>query len=367
MHRGWLALACVVSAIVILWAPFVGEIRSQLRARFPGQFVTIVGSAIAAMAGAAVVAALARIREGRSRRYLALAAALAIAAGYSWWSQTGRPDADVVERFHFIEFGVLTFLFYRAARPAGDVTVLAFPALAGLLVGTLEEWFQWFIPVRVGELRDVFLNGAAIASGLLFACALDPPPSPFTVRAGTLRRLGVWAAVVAVAIASFFDCVHLGYEITDDEAGIFLSRYRAGDLARLAADREASWRLRPPPLEIPRLSREDQYLTEGIEHVMERNRLWSAGDPAGAWHENRILEKYFAPVIDVPSYHSRAGHRWPDAQQQQASAAAAAGRRAYASRSNPAPVYTWPRVAFWAAVASAVGLMLAAAVRLDRQ
>ena len=118
MHRGWLALACVVSAIVILWAPFVGEIRSQLRARFPGQFVGIVGSAIAAIAGAAMVAALARIRERRSRRYLALASALAIAVSYSWWSQTGRPDADVVERFHFIEFGILTFLFYRAARPA---------------------------------------------------------------------------------------------------------------------------------------------------------------------------------------------------------------------------------------------------------
>jgi hypothetical protein len=73
-----------------------------------------------------------------------------IGVGYSLRFADGRPDVDVVERFHFVEFGVITLLFYRAWRPLNDLSIVVLPLLAGLLVGTLEEWFQWFIPVRVG-------------------------------------------------------------------------------------------------------------------------------------------------------------------------------------------------------------------------
>jgi VanZ family protein len=366
VHKRWLTAACAVSALVILWAPFVGEIRSRIRAAFPGHFVLIVGSAIAVVGGAAVLAGAARIRDRRMPRYLAIVAAFAIAAGYSFWSRTGRPDADVVERVHFVEFGVITYLFYRAARPLGDVSMLAIPMLAGLLVGTLEEWLQWFIPVRVGELRDIFLNGAAIVSGLLFSWAIDPPPSsPFTLRPASLRRVAVWTSVVTLAIAAFFQCVHLGYEIADDRIGTFRSRYTTADLAALAVARAARWRGHPPPLDIPRLSREDQYLTEGIEHVMERNRLWAAGDLTGAWHENRILEKHFTPVIDTPSYHAKEGTRWPAAQRDHATAAALANPRRYVSRSNPAPIHTWSKAIFWSVVAAVAAVIAAAGTWLD--
>ena len=49
--------------------------------------------------------------------------ALAFAGWYSLAEATGNPDVDVVQRFHFIEYGVITFLFYRAwraARGSGD-------------------------------------------------------------------------------------------------------------------------------------------------------------------------------------------------------------------------------------------------------
>jgi hypothetical protein len=29
------------------------------------------------------------------------------------------------------------------------------------------------------------------------------------------------------------------------------------------------------------------------------------------WHENLILEKYFAPVLDFPTYSTGAGAKWP--------------------------------------------------------
>ena len=95
--------------------------------------------------------------------------------GYSVVSSSGLPDVDVVERVHFIEYGLLTWLFYRAWRANGDLSMFILPVLAGVLVGTLDEWLQWFIPVRVGEARNVLLNLVAIACGLLFGAALEPP------------------------------------------------------------------------------------------------------------------------------------------------------------------------------------------------
>ncbi len=85
--------------------------------------------------------------------------------------------SNAVERVHFVEYGLVAFLFYRVlARQAGDASIVVLPLLASFTVGTFDEWLQWFIPVRVGEAHDVFLNLAAIVCGLLFALALQPPP-----------------------------------------------------------------------------------------------------------------------------------------------------------------------------------------------
>jgi hypothetical protein len=222
-------------------------------------------------------------------------------------------------------------------------------------------------------MRDIVLNGAAIGSGLLFSVALDPPVGfRAGLRPGSLRRGARFAGVVVVAIAAFFHSVHLGHEIHDGEIGTFRSRYSARALAEVSAQRAQQWLTRPPPLTVPRVSREDQFLTEGIEHVMERNDLWAEGDAAGAWFENRILEKYFAPVVDTPSYHAKTGSRWPDEQRRNAQLAAtlAAGAslepRAFVSRSNPAPIYTWPKGVYWLTIAVVVGVLLAGSAVLDR-
>ena len=374
MHRGRFLLACAVSAAVILSAPFMSQVRAQIRTTFPEQFVLVVGAAIGVLIGVPLIVALARVRERRALRYGALAAAVALGVIFSVLTRKGIPEVDVVERFHFVEFGIVTLLFYRAWRPLGDVSMFLLPVLAGLLVGTLEEWFQWFIPVRVGAMEDIFLNSAAIASGLLFSVAFDPPPPlALSARPGSLRRIGVSASVVILLMAGFFYTVHLGHDIADPEIGRFRSRYTAEALTRLSAARAIEWQAHPPPLHIPRLSREDQYMTEGVEHVRERNLMWAAGRYAEAWLENRILEKYYAPVIVTPSYHSKTGHRWPDDQRRQAQEAVDALRAAsphvaasYTSDSNPAPIYAWPKWVFWSASVLLAGVPLFALMRAER-
>lgn len=371
MRASRFVAATAVSALVILWAPFVGQIRGQIRAAFPGQFVLIVGAIVGVAVAGALIAAVLRIRERRALRYGAIVAALVLAASYALATRSGFPEVDAVERFHFVEFGLITLLFYRAWKPIDDSSIFVLPVLAGILVGTLEEWFQWFIPVRVGEVKDVFLNCAAIASGFLFSIGVDPPASfAASLRPGSLRRIGACAAGVTLAFATFFQSVHLGYEIADEEA-TFRSRCAAAQLGRLSAEHAETWKGNPP-LALRRLSREDQYMTEGVTHVQERNEMWAAGDRVAAWKENRILETYYAPVLDTPSYVSKTGHRWPAEQRAEAQAAfvhapAAGTSVTYVSQANPSPIYPWPKALFWASVAALICAMAVPAALIDRR
>ncbi len=201
---------------------------------------------------------------------------------YAAWNAQGIAEVDAVERVHFVEYGIIALLFYRAWRPRGDLSMFVLPLLAGIAVGTLEEWLQWFIPGRVGDIRDVFLNCVALACGLLFSAGIDPPSSlGFSLRAGSLRRIGYATAFVGILLAAFFYSVHLGVEIQDVETGRFRSRYTAADLARIGEDRLALWK-EHPPLERPRSrSREDQYMSEALLHATERNRKWDGGETCG--------------------------------------------------------------------------------------
>ena len=360
-------LAIVVATALVLSAPFIGFVRSWIRATFPGQFVRIVGAAIAVLAAAAIVAAILRIRHNRLLRYSALIAALGGAIWFSVVEATGNPDVDVVQRFHFVEYGVITFLFYRAWRPLRDPAILVMPILAGLLVGTADEWLQWFIPNRVGEIADILLNGIAIGCGLLFSLGADPPDRfQWTLRPGSIVRAGHLASIAILALALFVRIVHLGYDIRDQEVGMFKSRYSMSALAALADAKRAEWRIHPPPLVLQRVSREDQYMTEGVTHVQRRNELLAANEVKGAWMENLILEKYYAPVLDTPSYVSRTGHRWSAEQRASVNSRAAGSDPAYVSTANPYPIVAWSSGLLWLASITAAAALRIGAARVDR-
>ena len=354
-------IAAAVAVALVLSAPFIGEIRRAILTRFPNHFVAIVGGVVALAVGAAVVTALRRIRGRKALRFGAIAAALAAAGLYTFLTRTGDPQVDAVERFHFVQYGLITFLFYRAWRPAGDISVFVLPVLAGLLVGTVEEWFQWFIPARVGDVRDVLLNGIAIACGLVFSAALEPPRLTAALGPAAQRRIGAFAAVVVLAFGGFFDSVHVGHAIAGT-GWTFRSCYTGAGLDRLAADRTERWRGvhigRPA-----RLSAEDQYMTEGLWHVQRRNLAWTANDAFTAWNENLILERYFAPVLDTGSYVSRTGHRWSPGHRGDAEAryrALAPG--VYESQAHPGMIVAWPARVYWTLVAAAALLLALPAI-----
>ena len=70
-----------------------------------------------------------------------------------------------VERIHFIEYAVLGILISRAV----DVRTLQGIIYTGCLItliGAVDEIIQWFLPNRVGDMRDVFMNSVGGVSGL---------------------------------------------------------------------------------------------------------------------------------------------------------------------------------------------------------
>jgi hypothetical protein len=324
--------ALAVSAALVIAAPFVGDLQRWLLRTLGAAYVPVVNAVVGALTIAAVGAAIVRIRERRVARYLLIAAAAGLAVAFAWRLGLASAESSAVERFHFVEYGVITWLFYRAALGQGGApaVVLAVAAACAFSVAAADEWFQHLAPGRIGEVRDICMNTAAIVCGLLVSAAVAPPPRGGGDRRASRRAL-TGAAVVALAlIASFVHAVHLGTLIDDGEVA-FLSRYDAGGLARRAAAFD-------PAAPALRGVIEDQYLTEALWHVQARNTLWGAGDLAGAWGENRILEKYFAPAL-------AAGHAWPPEQRADAArrlAAAAPGAGPHRSHAERLPIWRLP-------------------------
>ncbi len=357
-----LAIAVAASSALILSAPAIGSARSALRTAFPGTFSRVIEGALALAALAALAAALARIRTHRRLRYGALAAALAMAWAYS--AATGSPDPAIraVERVHFVEFGLIACLFLRVWRTRPDGAAIVAPFLAAFIAGVGDEAFQWFLPARVGEIADVALNAVAIGCGLLAGAAIAPPADLRGRWTGdSIRLVARLLAIAVVAVAAFVHLVHLGHRLDAPGIGAFASRYRAATLGALDRERAEAWREAPPLVRPPRFSREDQFMTEGLQHVQARNTAWDRGDAFTAWRENRILERFFPAVLDTPSYVARTGHRWSAAHRADAERrTAGSDDRGFTSRAFPYPIVTWPPIVVWlVALAAAVASWIA--------
>ena len=365
-----LALAAAAGAGIIVWAPLADIARGALRDVVSERFAITVAGIVAGAILIALAAGVTRIHAHAHRessalrpavRYLLLLLAVVIGVIYARASSTGSPDVDAVERLHFVQYGLLTWLFYRAWLPVGDRTVFIAPVLAGMLVATLDEWCQWLIPYRVGEAHDVFLNGAAIACGLLFSAAIEPVMATGRgFRPGSTRRMWLMAAVAWMAFALFVKDVHVAHDLRTREGDRFLSSLSGSALAAATTDRVQRWEGMTSPVLARRFSVEDRYLTEGLWHVQRRNQARAEGTLADAWSENRILEEFYGAVLDRPISGSPAGSRWSMQERDAVRGAARAG--GYVSTANPIPLVAWPPWFVWMMGVGVAGVLAATGI-----
>ena len=344
--------AIAASLAIVLSSPFIGEVRGAIQDAVPGQYRLILGAIIGIAVVAAIGVALRRIRERRLTRYAYLGGSVLFGLVYASATATGVPDRDAVERFHLVEYGLLTFLYHRVWRASGDVASLALPVVAVMTTALADEWVQWFVPSRVGELHDVVINGAAIVCGLLFSLGVDHQPPLRSALAPMRRRgLGMALAMLVVCTTAFVHTIHLGFEIHDAASGTFRSRWTRAGLEQARDEHARSWNGVLPDY-APLLSREDQYLAEALWHLRRRNDLAAANDWAGATLENRVVERFFTPALDYP------GLRWPSEQQADIEARAAALPPVRVSDADAVPVYLIDWRALWGASLAIAGALI---------
>lgn len=335
--------AILLAALVVLTSPFIGRVRDFLFAQFPHSAVRGLAVALAALAAGLFLFAVLRIRRRRGLRYAGLVLLVVLLWLQTAGFRTGLPTVDVVEKIHIIEYGLLAYLLYRAFRPAADLTVFLLPLVWVAFAGTLEEWVQWLVPARVGDVRDVLLNASAGSCGLLFGLCLEPPAGlRWRLAAGQWRTVTRSAALVVVAAGLFFCCAHLGYEIEDPEIGRFRSWHTAAELRELAIRRSRQWAV-DPPTGVEIWDTEDYYLTEAAWHANHRNGSYGLGDFYRAWQANRILEKYYDPFLDLESFRGSGKHRYPpNVRRELAAKAPRYDPKSYLSPVLRERIYPWP-------------------------
>jgi VanZ family protein len=358
-RRGCLA---VVAWVVVIYTtiPFVRGLREWFIARWDASLIGW-GVAAALVAAAAVAGAGLGRRPGGlgwdGRLWIAGAAVLLLVWTYGL---RRRPE----EAVHLLEYGLLAVLLHRALRPSlPDPSVFVAGALAGALVGTVDEVIQWLSPDRTWDWRDLAINGGAGALVQLVLWRTMPSPGRRPARrsvrvvlrlaaallallvlclANTPRRVAVWAPALGMPrlTSSLNPMAEYGHRHRAPGLGAFASRLslaeieeqdrtRAAEVAAvLVATRHDYGRfLDTWPVA------DDPFAYEARVHLFSRDRNLAKAREAGfqggaareflsvAWFENQLLEQYFGRTLAASPF------RWGTRQAARADAGREAGRR----------------------------------------
>lgn len=274
------------------------------------------------------------------------------------------------EAVHFLEYGLLGYLLFRALRHSiRDESIYLAAFLIGALVGVFDEILQWAMPNRYWDFRDAGLN--ALAAGLVQVgiwkgirpAGLSPKIPPRSWRrvslliAANLLLLGLCASntpkrvswyAKRLPLLSFLAREEPMSEFTrrheDPEIGVFFSRLTVSRLLQEDAEKAEEYG------EILRRWKDRSYADFLSQHhpllhaflyemrvrVFRRDRWLEKSETARtdrarkralqiAFRENQILEKYFGRTLETSSY------RWEEEQ-----------RAKIAARADPASPYRSP-------------------------
>lgn len=300
--RLWVALVFATSLVGM--APFFGDLQALLEERLSSRYVLALGFAFGLAVVVLFLTAVLRIRDHRLPRYSMLAVWLVLMSGQVLlWARSSAAE-NAVERLHFVFYGLVTLLFYRCFRERGDASVFWMTLIASVLVGVFDEAMQWLVPVRAADFIDIVINAYASFAGFWLGCALWPPERfEWRMRAASVLATGRLAAILVVVLALYIHIAHLGHLVVDAEIGRFRSYFSASDLDRLRTTRAERWSAKPPgpPEDLRSTEIEDYYRSEAGWRVHYREHSLRAENYYEAWQENRILERYFTPFLDLPN------------------------------------------------------------------
>ncbi len=329
--------------IIYLTIPFARAIQKFVYLNWGRETFAYVVIGIVALASAAGV-----IHFRRSRMSLASYVWLLVISGIfvKYTMALRSPE----EALHFVEYGLLGFLAYRAlCHRIRDVSIYFIAAILCTIAGTIDELIQWATPGRYWGLGDIWLNGFA---GTLTLVAIAKGLRPSLISKGVsvtsvrwlCRASGVALILLLISllntparIARYTDrfpflaylknqesmMFEYGYLYDDPETGLFRSRLSSEELWRIDSDRglEAAGILdrsrdksayRPflrkySPITDPflhearvHLFRRDTYLLNSEKHADDHDKYRT--HLTVAYRENQILEKHFKNTLRHSSY-----------------------------------------------------------------
>lgn len=339
--------------IVGLWTasiysviPLARTIQQYVRDTW-GSELFAYATAAAALTGLLSAAAFVRKFRPVSRSsYLWLATAFGIVLAGTL--KLGKKNPE--EAIHFIQYGVLSLLVYRALthRVKDQTVFLAAVVICGI-IGTVDEFIQWLTPDRTWGLRDIGLNlFASLAVQVAMAKGLKPEiiSRGFSVKnqrilcglllAGVLvfgtslfmtppRILWLANRIESLTFLKYNDSVMLeyGYRYEDPEIGVFRSRLSPEELERIDRKRAAEvakildWYQGENRYKLflqfyTPIS--DPFAHEARVHLFRRDRYFRTAGYHGdnpeefyrrmviAYRENQIMEKYFHHTLHHSGY-----------------------------------------------------------------
>ncbi len=252
-----------------------------------------------------------------------------------------------VEVTHFLEYGLLSILLFRALNHhIKDKTIYLNAALIILLIGTLDEIIQWVIPGRVWNFKDVKLN---VISGGLIQLTIWQVIGPKSVSKKVNKKsLRIFSATFACCLITLGLCVlntpnrvysytnriqwlsflqkeepmsEFGYKHKDPEIGVFYSRLSVKSLKKtdyLMGKQYSKILNESVNIDYGKFLREyspitNPFMHELRVHIFRRYAYLKKGKSASrlkdkkgfyfiAYKENLILDKYFKNSIEKSVY-----------------------------------------------------------------
>jgi hypothetical protein len=338
--RSWL-YACIWSLLILVTVPVARVIQAYVSEHW-GRDLFLY--AVVVIIVLLLIVSLQLITVKRTATAMNYAWLISIATVFIVYTIQLRGNPE--EAMHFVQYGILSILFYRAlTHRIADYGIYFVALLLTTTVGIIDEAVQWLTPERVWGLKDIRLDSVAAALALLgLAMGLRPAliSNQLTAKTGQIICRSA-LVVVALLGASLLNTpqriswyvdrlpglqfitansglmAEYGYRYDDNDTGIFRSRLSPGELEQ--ADRrratEAAARLdelpathdyreflrRYTPFNDPflhearvHLNRRDYYLTSAGSY-QERDVAEFRRRMAIAHYENRIMEKYFPETL----------------------------------------------------------------------
>ncbi len=355
-------------ALILLTLPYVGRLRAALG----DEGVRLPLFILFTTAGLGFLAIHLRLFRGQPARWFGLGLFLLLFGLVFVLLKGPNPVVGLVEKVHLLEYSVLAVLFWRAFHrrlPGPQIYVhgLLFTMLAGLL----DEYVQHLLPLRVGEIRDVWINLVAGGLGLLYVALVIRPRSDNNPPVGVAwRNILVGTAIFLLALGGFIHQVQLGYLIVDRKAGVsFKSRFDRDGLGKQNRIHRLHWRetgARFNPEETVAGYRtwavEDFFLTEALRHIGARNHHLDAERPVMAAMEQKILLRHYPAVM-------KALHpRLPDEVQSRLRTQPGLTPEAPLPSTEMNQLFTWISLSgLWSVILSATLLCLTGALLLHRR